>query len=467
MKRLSYAASFLLVAYGFAPGCTTLLGVDGDYGLLPQDAGTDTSSGGQGGQAGAAGSGGQAGSSTGGASGAAGEAGSSSGGAAGSGGEAGASGGASGTGGEAGSSSGGASGTGGEAGSSGAGGQGGAGVVSPLSSMHSGSGTIAAETDTLSLTIPSVDPAKSFLMFGNRFAFGDPPGTLVSGQIESSTKLSFKRLNASGTSEIPVFWYVASFDSGVSVLRGAAPHTGTSSSVPLPAAVQLDRAFPLITVRGGGNYYGPFSYARATLTGPQTLTIDTSIAQADTIVEWQVVSFEGATVRSGTVSFAAADATRTATTTGADPSKTWLLFTYTLGDLSGSGIEDRVFRGRVVSDTQLEFTRQASDSATAELRWYTVTFDNGSRVETGAAHFTGTATSLQSPLAKPVDSTRSLVSAGGLYYRGGSSDSGSSIPGVASVTLDIGGGDSVLLGRAAPGGGGAITDINWWAVEFK
>jgi len=456
MKRLLFHSIVVLAGLA-AVSCTTLLGVDGDYGLLPEDAGTDTSAAGQGGQAGAGGSGGEAGTSSGGA------AGNGAGGVSGSGG----SGGASGAGGAAGSSPGGASGAGGDAGASGAGGQGGGGVVSPLSSMRSGTGTLAAETDALSLTIPAVDPAKSFLMFGNRFAFGDPPSTLVSGQLESSTKLSFQRLNAVGTTAIPISWYVASFESGVSVQRGATSHAGTSTAVTLPTPVQLDKAFPLITVRGGGNYYGPFSYVRASLTNAQTLTIDTALAQADTIVEWQVVSFEGATVRSGTVSFGAADATKTATTTGADPSRTWLLFTYYLGSFSGSGLEDRLFRGQVTSDTQLEFTRQAPDSASAELRWYTVTFDNGSRVETGSAHFAGTTTSLQAPVAKPVDPTRSLVSAGGIYYRGGTSDSGSSMPGVACATLEIGGGDSVLVSRASPGGGGAVTDINWWAVEFK
>jgi hypothetical protein len=332
--------------------------------------------------------------------------------------------------------------------------------------MRAGSTAIPAEIALKSVPIASVDPEKSFLAFNYRYDFGNPPVSQVSGQLTAADTLTFLRNTGPSGVEIPIQYYVASFGSGVNVQRGSAPMTGVSTPVSLGTAVSLGNSFPIISMRTGGNFYGPWNFVRATLTNAQTLTLDATGTDPNTIVEWQVVSFEGAKVQSGQASLASAEMAKKATMASVDPNATWLMFTYTLGNISGGGMADRLIRGRINSSTEVEFLREGT-GAVAEIRWYAVTFENGSRVASGQSPMTGSETSVQAPISPAVDPLRSLASAVGFYGRGGSTNYSLNNTAITMFTLDVGAGDSLLLTRIRTGGGSVVANVTWSAVEFQ
>jgi hypothetical protein len=332
--------------------------------------------------------------------------------------------------------------------------------------MHAVTTSLPAETAQVTVPLPSVDLAKSFLVFNYRYDFGNPPVTQVSGQLTSPSVLTFQRTAGVSGVEIPIRHYVASFGSGVLVQRGSEAMTATSATIALPEPVALDKAFPIVSVRSAGNYYGAWNFIRATLTSPNVLTLDATDANPETVVEWQVVQFEGASVQSGQVSLATADTTKTATMQAVDPEATWLLFTYTLEGLSGGGMGDRLVHGRVTSDTEVEFVRLGA-GAVAEVRWYAVTFDNGSRVASGVANVPGSDQLASVALVPAVDPLRTLASAGGFLQRGGSTNYSLSNPGISMFTLEVGSGSALEARRIRTGGGSVVTNVAWSAVEFR
>jgi hypothetical protein len=476
-------ARWVALACGVAAmaGCSTLLGIDAEYGS--EDDGGTTSAPGSGttstGQGGSKGTGtGSAGSAdTTGAGGSQAVVSGSGGapdagrdatiadGSTGSGGSAdgGATGGKGGTGG-----SGGGAGSGGSAGSGG-GGKGGAGggdagrILSPIARVQRGSANIAAGSSLQRVTVQQLDPTHAFLVFGTRFDGNAPGLTQVSGQITGPTELTFTRQTPDGGPTVPISYYVAEFQSGVLVQRGATTLSSMSMTASL-TPIDLTKSFPIVTYRNTGASYGKDDFVRAKLTSSSQLTLENMLAAPSGIVEWQVVTFDGASVQSGDVNVAAGDTMVTAPVQTVDPAKTWLLFSYDFGTTMTS-VADLMLRGRVESATQLAFRRTIS-GASGTLSWYAVSFDNGTVLQRGTSAVVDTATMLSVPL-NAIDPLTTILAASGLYQRGGSTGmAATGTPGHATFTLDLNSSTQLLVGRGASAAGAAAT-VDWSAVAFR
>jgi hypothetical protein len=261
----------------------------------------------------------------------------------------------------------------------------------------------------------------------------------------------------------PISYYVAEFQSGVAVQRGATPLMSATMTATL-TAVDLTRSFPIVSYRNTGTTYGRDDFVRAKITSSTQLTIENTLATTGGVAEWQVVTFDGATVQSGDVTVAAADTMVTAPIQTVDPAKTWLLFSYEFGTTMTS-VADLMLRGRVESATQLAF-RRTTAGASGTLSWYAVSFENGSTVQRGSSNLADTATTLAVPLTA-IDPLTTILAAGGLYNRGGATGAAANgTPGHATFTIDLDSGTQLTLRRGAAVAGAPAT-VDWSTVTFR
>jgi hypothetical protein len=337
-----------------------------------------------------------------------------------------------------------------------------AGHPSPLARVQRGMTTIAAGAASQRVTVLQLDPARAFLVFGTRFDSSAPSDSQVAGQITGATELTFTRAGATGATAIVVYYYVAEFQSGVQVQRGSTTLSSTTVTAAL-ANVDLTKTFPLVTYRNTGATYGKDDFVRAKVTSASQLTLENTLATPNGVAEWQVVSFDGATVQSGDLTMADTDATVVANVQPVDPTKTWVLFSYDLSTLT-SGAAQLMLRGKIDTPTQIGFRRSGS-AAGATLSWYAVSFNNGTTVQSATTLLGDTATTATLALA-PVDPLKTIAVAGGLYQRGGATAiATASNVGCGTFTLDIGSGSQLSLTRGAAMAGSAAA-VDWFAASF-
>jgi hypothetical protein len=359
-------------------------------------------------------------------------------------------------------------GTGGTSGGSSAGGSAGSGGTGGASStttrVQSGSATVPAGSRTVDVTIDPIDPGKAFLVFGTRFDSSSPGLTLVSGQISSNNQLTFTHETASNAPDIPIHYYVAEFPNGVTVQRGSRLMSTLSETVTLPVSVDLATSFPIITYRNTGSTYSLDDFVRAKLTSATELSLSISETVRTGTVEWQVVSFDEATVQTGDLDITTGETVFSDTLAQpVDPTRTWLLLSYQVSDLGG-GASELMMRGRVSSSTELAFERAATDPVSGgQLSYYAVSFDNGASVQSDTSALSNVVTDTV-VLGSAVDPTKAIAVAGGIYERSGSTSYTSAANvGHGTFTLDLGTGTDLSVSR---GVGSSDASVDYYVIEF-
>jgi len=96
-------------------------------------------------------------------------------------------------------------------------------------------------------------------------------------------------------------------------------------------------------------------------------------------------------VQSGTISFTAADSTKTATITAITTSKSCLFFT--LSGNASSESRDNIVRSNITNSTTLTFVRNAA-SSTVQVEWFIVEFSSGVAAQQGYQAAVGTTTNV-------------------------------------------------------------------------
>jgi hypothetical protein len=346
-------------------------------------------------------------------------------------------------------------------GSAGAAGSGGG--APKTTKVQSGSTTIESGSATVQATIEAIDPSKAFLVFGTRFDSTSPGLTCVSGQITSDSQLTFTHATDAGAPAIPILYYVAEFPSGVAVQRGSQVMTSTSVTVSLPASAALATSFPIVTFRNTGSNYSMNDFVRAKLTSSSELTLSVAEASADGIVEWQVVSFDGASVQSGDLDITSGTAVFPVTLAqDVDPARTWLLLSYQVSALGNAS--ELMMRGRVSSTTGLTFERTGTAPAPGgQLTYYAVSFDDSTSVQSGTAELSSVATGAVA-LTPAVHPAAAIATLGGIYQRGGATSFTSDAnAGHATFTLDLGTGAELSVARGASS---SDASADYYVIEF-
>src|SRR2546426_9320829 len=327
--------------------------------------------------------------------------------------------------------------------------------------VQNGQATLAAGTSTLNVTITSVVMTKAFVTFSASFNDANPDFSQISGQIIDTTTLRFQRAKSVGAPSITIEWYVAEFNRGVVVQRNSTTMTGNTVNVPISSVV-LTESFPIVTYRKSGTGYGSDDFLRAKITTSTNLQLSLfNITVFDGVAEWQVIEYTDASVQTGDVTFNS-DFSKMVTIPTVDETEAWLLFTYTSDNGTAFNIGPKMVRGLIMTPTTLVFDRNFTN-AMLSLTWYLVVFTDTTSVQSWRVYF-ATGQTQKDISIECVDPTKTIVTAGGMYYRGGRTWYGSDDnPGVATVTLDLTTSTNLRLVRGASPND---ADIGWYVVEF-
>src|SRR5438445_287501 len=302
--------------------------------------------------------------------------------------------------------------------------------------IQSGLATLAAGSSTVSVTILSVVTTHAFLTFGASFSDDNPGFSQISGQVIDATTIRFQRATSTAAPAITIKWYVAEFSRGVTVQRGSAAMTATSLTVSI-SSVSLTDSFPLVTYRKSGTTYIGDNFVKAKITSSTNLPLSLVWigSPADGVCEWQVVEYTDASVQTGDVSFASNQASAPVTIPAVDETKAWLLFSYTAANGSFANIGQRMVRGLIVNPVTLVFDR-VGVFLKINLTWYLTVFADTASVQSWTVSF-ATSYTQKDVAISCVDLTKAIVTAGGMYYRGGNTFFSGDNPGVATFTLDL------------------------------
>jgi len=333
--------------------------------------------------------------------------------------------------------------------------------AAPVKSTQTGTTLLNAGATSRIVTLPAeVDPGKAFLVFGLSESSNQPQNGNVSGQLTGRKTLSFERSGSSGV--VTINWHVVEFAGGVSVQRGSVALSATTVNVPI-GTVNLTKSFPLITVRTTGVDFGSDDFVRARLTANTNLEISAGSVAVLAVAEWQVVEYQDAFVQTGSVSFAAADPSKTVPVASVNMTKSWLINSHKL--TSGgtpANIGQKLVRGVIASPTTLTFDRNNSGVG-AELTWYLVEFNDATTVRHASQGFLS-AENVRNVTLSPAVNPAFSIAAGGHYARGGRSPYNlDDVAGVGWFTLALTSETNLLLSR---GFTGATADVGWFVVEF-
>ena len=282
-----------------------------------------------------------------------------------------------------------------------------------LDTLQKGVVTIDDGSNSVDVRIDPVTPETSFTTTTLRSTVSAPDGAAVSGRLLDATTMRFERTGTNGRTTVD--WSVLDFASGVSVQRGTAALDPAATTIRIPIdAVNVSRSFPLLAQTAVGATYGDDDFVRSTLSTDE-LVLHKQTATDQTTVSWQVVTYDGARVRAGTVSVPDGSSAATATVPSYDPTRSWLLF----GSTGSTGLplpSDRLVRGRTTDTTTITFDRFGSDGA-VDVSYFVVEFLDGVTVQTPQATFGPTGTDTVSTIST-VEPTRSIAVAGNLLFGG-------------------------------------------------
>ena len=239
---------------------------------------------------------------------------------------------------------------------------------------------------------------------------------------------------------------------------------------PSATAVNTAKSFPLISFRSPGTNFNCNDFVRAKITSATNLRLSSDVtggAVALSVVEWQVVQYQDANVRSGDVAFTATDGSRTAALAPAvNTAKSWLIYSYETTPNSIPDIGQYLVRGQLTDSTTLTFDRSNTGTVGLTLSWYLVEFTDASTVQSGSQAFLTADTAIDVTLPLPAPPGTSMALGGGDYQRGGrSSYSADDIVGVGWFNFDLTASSNLRITRGA--GGLAPADVGWFVVTFS
>lgn len=334
-----------------------------------------------------------------------------------------------------------------------------------MKAVQTGEQVLAADASSATVAITPVAMDKAFLMFGTRFDAVEPSAMQVSGKLSDASHVTFQRVGAAGSPAVSIVWYVAEFQSGVLVQRGNAAMATTKVTVPLTTTVETLRTFPVISYRNSGAALGKGDFVRAKIAGPSALELNVGEAAANGIVEWQVVSFDGATVQAGDLPYPAGETAPVQTIPAVDTTRSWLAFSYDISSSTSDNLAQKMFRARFTNTTTMMFNRSGNGSA-GTISWQAISFNNGTLAHPGSASFSGFGTQVSANVGAYAAS-RTIASGGGLYLHGGSTSYNNTMnAGVCSFTAKQASG-AFDVWRQTSGTGASNCDISFWAIEFK
>ncbi len=388
-----------------------------------------------------------------------------------------------------------------------------AGEAALLRTVTSGTVNLPNSATATQIALTGTDITKTFVICGLRSPDSTPNLALYScdlnnGGAGGAARLTITPSAAPGGANAFVQYYVAEFTAGVSVQRGSVTFSGTSltpSAAPTLTAVDCTKSFVLTSVRSTDtaqdaderwNVRATLGTAAAPCTSGTTTSLEMTrlegLASTTVTVNWQVITYEGATVQRGALGTAciggsaatpacatAAGATnglnnRITLATGVDTTKSFILFTKQAGTAT-AGIEGEYlvraeFLSTGASVTGVQFVRGLTATASnhhVQMSWEVVTLNDGSTVQSSGTSpttiATGTATSSPA-LTTLVDTTRTVAF---VSSSGGTAGTTTLLNDVNTTAAIVGSNGATQSAVTLTRNDTTVTSTNaWFAVSF-
>jgi len=197
--------------------------------------------------------------------------------------------------------------------------------LAKLKAIQRGSATIAGGATSVTVTITSVDLAKTFLKFtftGNVEREGKRLDTI--GYLNSATQVKFERLE-SDDDPINIEYFVVEFSSGVAVQRGSEANIQGTRNVTI-SAVTLAKSFVLLNGYNGYEYGIAWdSSLQGTLTTTTNLALYNNNSRAySSLFRWEVVEYDSCSVQRSTKTMSSSGTTDSTTISAVTTGKTMI-----------------------------------------------------------------------------------------------------------------------------------------------
>lgn len=288
-----------------------------------------------------------------------------------------------------------------------------------LKRVHSGTATSIPAGGT-SITLELADASKAVVYCTTRTTNTDTRARATCVLSDNNLLIDVGS-NAGGI--VSVGWYVAEFESGVSVQRNTASFAsgGTSVSVTLSPAVDCSKSFVVMAGVQNDDASGNNDDERHTILGilgtvgspcgvtagttTSTLTVSRLESGIAATAAWQVVTMDGATVMErDTVTIGNSALTTTATIASTDSTRAFLSMSYQVGSGVAGNEPQYLTRGDFsscsgspLSCTGLTFTRQrqtGSSNTHVQIAYEVVQLEDGGTVQRGSTTSSGTTTTM-------------------------------------------------------------------------
>lgn len=250
-------------------------------------------------------------------------------------------------------------------------------------SVQRGSETLDSSTDSVNITLTSVDLAKSFVIVYSRMNSSSTSideRRTVMAELTSSTNLQISR-NETGTA-IDVEWQVVEMI-GANVQSGTTTMTGTSATANI-TSVDEGSTFLIFNSKASSNVNGVENrfYTRGTITDDTTITFNRETGTGSVDISWFAIEMlDGTIVQKGTGSESGGSyyIDDSIPNPVADTTKTMVVYSNTVkqpGNLSSSSDQDSGnYSYEFLDDSNLRFTRgQNENPRPVTLDWFTVEF---------------------------------------------------------------------------------------------
>ena len=339
-------------------------------------------------------------------------------------------------------------------------------------SVQNGTATSSAN-GVVSVSITTVDPTLSFLMFSSRHDSNRPVGSMIRGRLNATgDAVEFERVTDEATPvTMTMEWYVVTYLCGITVQRGEVSQAATTINVPIASVGSTSQAFVTWskTPAATDGAFGNNDPVVAELTSPTNLQFRVD-STGSHIIDWQVIAFDNPSdvnVQTGTTSLLGTATVTSATLSPAvDVTKTFVLASYRTAG-SGADIGANMLRAELRNSTTITIDRSISGTPDdiTEIFWQAIELKDGSSVQRGRESFPpGTASATVG--ITTVDTTKAYASgsvqAGSGQNVGRSNYAADDIIGVGSFTAALTG---TKLGLTRDNTA-ATADVSWFVVHW-
>jgi hypothetical protein len=297
-----------------------------------------------------------------------------------------------------------------------------------LKRVHSGTTTISSGTPT-TIALELSDASKAFVVCSSNTSN-------TSGHQRANCVLSNNQLVVDGGGNVAaamtIAWYVAEFETGVTVQRGTLNYTAsggqTSQTATLSPAVDCTKSFVVLggaqvdtgSLASSADETATFRAVLGTIASPCGVTSGSTtstltVARYDTVgigvtVAWQVVTMDGATVVARGLTSLTGSSVNSATFSPAvDPTAAFAVMHGTGGNSVVGAESEYFFRGDFsncsgtpTTCNRLTFTRVSTTTSAnhqVDIAWEVVRLDDGSSVQRGSTTSSGTTTTMTSTIS--------------------------------------------------------------------